>query len=244
MFGPDNIKSLRAPLYKFFLFKKEKFECPICSYHGPFKDKGHRKHAKCPSCGELERARMHFLVLQEILRGKSLDKLSILHFAPEKYLGGYFRKRAKIYVSADLYREDVNLKCDVQSIPCADSSFDLVFASHVLEYPENDILAMQEIFRVLGPDGVAILTVPLVHNMTVDRGIRHPANRMMHEPGLDYFKRMQSIFPKVVQFKSTQFPIRNQVNVYRGPEAKESGFPLEISPGVYADIVPVCYKYV
>ncbi len=88
---------------------------------------------------------------------------------------------------------------------------------------------------------MAILTVPLVHSCTVDRTERHPITRMMHEPGLDYFARLESVFSKVEQISSGHFPEKYHLYVYRGAAGKEYDFPLEVSPGNFADIVPVCY---
>lgn len=235
------IKSFRAYFYK-LLFWRSKFECPVCHYKGPFKDKRERKNAKCPACGELERARMHQLVLNELLDTASLKQLAVLHFAPERHFRNLFQSGAKEYISADLNRTDVDWICDMQSIPCENNRFDLVFASHVLEYPEDDFQAMREIHRVLRPGGFAILTIPLVHEKTVDLTERDPMTRMMHEPGLDYFDRMRKVFSKVIEFKSSDFPEKNQVNVQRGRTGIEKGFPLLIREGVHGDIVPVCYK--
>ena len=101
---------------------------------------------------------------------------------------------------------------------------------------------MREIHRVLRPGGFAILTIPLVHEKTVDLTQRDPMTRMMHEPGLDYFDRMRKVFSKVIEFNSSNFPEKNQVNVQRGRTGIEKGFPLLIREGVHGDIVPVCYK--
>lgn len=236
------LKSLRAPLFRIFLFWKEKFECPVCGYRGPFKDKWPRRHAKCPSCGELERVRFHFLVLKEILGNRPIGDMDVLHIAPEHTFREYFRKNSRSYVSADLDRTDVDRNFDIQEIPCPDASFDLVFASHVLEYPEDDRKAIREIHRVLRPGGIAVLTVPLVHHRTVDLKVRHPLSKMMHEPGLDFFERMEEVFPVVRQFQSADFPEKYQIFVHRMAITPGHDIPLEVRPGVYAEIIPVCYK--
>lgn len=49
---------------------------------------------------------------------------------------------------------------DVCAIPFADSSFDLVFATDIVEHVDNDELAVAEIARVLRPGGYVLLTVP------------------------------------------------------------------------------------
>ena len=45
-----------------------------------------------------------------------------------------------------------------ERIPFKDATYDFIFASHVLEHIRGDKKDIQEIRRVLGPNGVAILT--------------------------------------------------------------------------------------
>src|SRR5438270_289757 len=82
------------PIFKLVNRAKPKFECPICHYFGPFKDlssfAGARKHAKCPSCGALERHRMQYLVLAEIFEKLNPSRMRMLHFAPEPFFTKIF----------------------------------------------------------------------------------------------------------------------------------------------------------
>lgn len=233
------LKGLRAPLYRWRHRGDAAFECPICGYAGPFMRKGARLHAKCPACGELERARLMHLVMEQWFARRDTATLDCLHVAPEVTLGGRLRPRFRRYVTADLYRTDVDFRCDVQSLPFADGEFDVLIASHVLEYPEDDRQALREMHRVLKPGGIAFLPVPIVHEQTVDRVTRDPVTRMMHEPGLDFFDRMRAVFAQVELPDSASFDAKYQLYVYRGPDA---GVPLEVSPGVYRDIIPVCTR--
>ena len=66
-------------------------------------------------------------------------------------------------------------------------TFDLVFASHVLEYVKNDEKAINEIKRVLRPGGLAFLPVPMLHDKTIDFEERPPNKRIIRETGVDYF---------------------------------------------------------
>lgn len=233
------LKGLRAPFYKMLNRNKESFLCPICNYSGPFKDKKGRLHAKCPKCGELERARLQYLVLENILNSRDVSSQSILHIAPENAFRKLFRKKFKSYVSGDLYRKDVDKNFDIQEIPFKNESFDIVFASHVLEYPDNDIKAISEFRRVLKPNGIAVLPIPLVHEKTNDRKERHKITRMMHEPGLDYFTRFDKFFSKVDIHRAEMYPKQHQLYIFKGDTAK--GSPLAIGDGWYSDVVPVCY---
>jgi SAM-dependent methyltransferase len=52
------------------------------------------------------------------------------------------------------------VQCDAMSLPFVDASFDLVLALDACEHFEDDKKAIQEMSRVLRPQGSAILTVP------------------------------------------------------------------------------------
>lgn len=49
---------------------------------------------------------------------------------------------------------------DAAGIPYSDNTFDVVVALDVIEHIENDKEAIREIYRVLKPGGIAIVTVP------------------------------------------------------------------------------------
>ncbi|MGF1455901.1 MAG: methyltransferase domain-containing protein [Alphaproteobacteria bacterium] len=99
--------------------------------------------------------------------GATLKDQRILHVAPEWGLYQYLR-RARIthYTPSDLdlyrYRHirDVK-KVDCTSLPFPDNSYDLIICSHVMEHIPDERAALSEFYRVLGPNGRAILQVPL-----------------------------------------------------------------------------------
>ena len=236
---------IRPPLFRILNRGKEAFHCPVCEYRGPFKDKGLRKHAKCPKCGALERTRLQFLVIREVLGPLDTVNMKALHFAPEPCIQEYLEAKFGFYETADLNRNDVDHRIDIQELPFADASFDFIFASHIMEYPANDLLAIREVRRVLRPTGIAVLPVPLVHEKTVDLAVRDSVTRMMHEPGLDYFDRYKQCFPRVVLYSTESFGEQYQLYTYRdenilGGRFKGS-YPLKVEEGKYMDIVPVCY---
>jgi SAM-dependent methyltransferase len=86
---------------------------------------------------------------------------SLLHFAPEGCLADLLRASAAKYFSADLYRKDVDLNLDIQSINLPDESFDCIVCSHVLEHVD-DKRSLAEMKRILSPTGVLIAMVPIV----------------------------------------------------------------------------------
>ncbi len=200
------LKGLRAPIFKLInINSKHKYICPICNYKGPFMDKNNRHHAKCPKCGELERARMAMLVFNEIYDDHKASQTDVLHISPENFLRKIFKKKYKSYISSDLYRKDVDHQFDIEEIPYPDNSFDLVFASHVLEYVKNDKKAINEIKRVLRPGGLAFLPVPMLHNKTIDFEERPLNKRIIRETGVDYFDRYREIFTEVKVYDPSSF---------------------------------------
>ena len=200
------LKGLRAPIFKLInINSKHKYICPICNYKGPFMDKNNRHHAKCPKCGELERARMAMLVINEIYDDHKASQTDVLHISPENFLRKIFKKKYKSYISSDLYRKDVDHQFDIEEIPYPDNSFDLVFASHVLEYVKNDKKAINEIKRVLRPGGLALLPVPMLHDKTIDFEERPPNKRIIRETGVDYFDRYREVFTEVKVYDPSSF---------------------------------------
>jgi SAM-dependent methyltransferase len=57
------------------------------------------------------------------------------------------------------------IRADARDLPLASGTFDLVTAFEILEHIDDDARAAAEIFRVLRPGGVALLTVPCDMNL-------------------------------------------------------------------------------
>ena len=233
------VRKASAPLYRLLHPRKPAFTCPVCNYEGPFRDKRGRRHAKCPSCGALERTRLLFAVLSPLLESFSAERKRVLHIAPEAHLDEWLEARFNHYISADLQRTDVGARLDIQHLPFPNATFDLVIASHVLEYPEDDRTAIAEIRRVLRPGGVAALPVPLMRTETRDLPHRDPTTRVMHEPGLDYFHRMESEFAEVRLHRSDEVAPHCQPFVHASTAATPP--PLVHKPNMRMDIVPICH---
>ena len=134
----------------------------------------------------------------------------------------HFKRKYKSYISSDLYRQDVDHQFDIQNIPYPDNSFDLVFASHVLEYVKNDRQALKEIKRVLKPEGLAFLPVPMLHKKTIDFEERPPTKRIIRETGEDYFDRYKEVFREVIVYKPEAFNSRFNLTIYINGERQES----------------------
>lgn len=232
------LKGLRAPIFKLINSKsKYKYDCPICGYHGPFMNKNNRLRAKCPKCGELERARMAMMVINQIYDDEKASKTDVLHVSPENFLRKHFKKKYKSYISSDLYRQDVDHQFDIQNIPYPDNSFDLVFASHVLEYVKNDRQALKEIKRVLKPEGLAFLPVPILHKKTIDFEERPSNKRIIRETGEDYFDRYREVFREVIVYRPEAFNLRFNLTIDINQERQKSEQGIEYQ---LPNLLPVC----
>jgi ubiquinone/menaquinone biosynthesis C-methylase UbiE len=53
-------------------------------------------------------------------------------------------------------------RVDIQDMPFEDNTYDLVRCSHVLEHVPDDRRALSEIRRILAPNGIAVIQVPLL----------------------------------------------------------------------------------
>lgn len=133
-------------------------------------------HHECPRCGAHDRERHLLLYMKACGLMSELEGLRILHFAPEKRLSRLISAQPPAaYVRCDLYPASADVrKVDIQAMPFADRSFDLVIANHVLEHVDDDMEAVAEISRVLAKGGRAILQTPyspVLQETWSDRGI-------------------------------------------------------------------------
>jgi SAM-dependent methyltransferase len=188
--------------------------CPICQYHGKFVSVGHprRWDARCPNCGSRERHRLMHLWITE----GGADKLAgkrILHFAPEKAFM-HRMNGAPHYETADLMQAGVTYRVDITDTKLQDAAYDVVIANHVLEHIADDRQAMREVFRLLKPGGLAVLSVPL--NPSRQSTYENPAiisaaERQAHFSapdhvryyGLDFADRLDEAGFRVETFRAT-----------------------------------------
>ena len=96
----------------------------------------------------------------------SSENTRLLHVAPEKNLRKILKSFSNIkYISGDLNPLiDCGIRLDITDMNFEDNLFDVIICSHVLEHIVGDRKAMRELFRVLRPEGFAILQVPISKN--------------------------------------------------------------------------------
>lgn len=197
-----------------------------------------RKNALSPSTLSLERHRLLWLYLKEETDFFTTPK-KVLHMAPEQCFLTIFKKQKNIdYTTADLYSPIADVKADILNLPFDNNSFDVVFCNHVLEHISDDTKAMQELYRVLKPNGMGIFQIPqdLSRATTFeDNAITDKKERTkifgqydhVRIYGRDYFDKLRSIGFKVEEVDYTK---------KIAPEMVER-FCL-----AKGEILPVCFK--
>jgi len=165
--------------------------------------------------------------------------LKVLHFAPEQAFYKLFRKQKNIdYTTTDLFSPLADVKADICDLPFKDNQYDVILCNHVLEHIPDDTKAMQELYRVLKPGGMAILQIPqdLSRATTfADDSITDQKERAkifgqydhVRIYGRDYFDKLRSIGFKVIEEDYT-----NEIS----PELVEKYC---LAKG---EIIPVCFK--
>ena len=143
--------------------------CPMCSqsFNAEFAPSHygitHRQDASClnPDCRSLERHRLLWLFLRENVI-TSDKNLSVLEIGPTMGIKNAFRRFPNIrYIGVDLTSERADVRADINNLPFADNSFDLVICYHVLEHVPDPLPAIRELSRVIRFNGMAFFQVPL-----------------------------------------------------------------------------------
>ncbi|MCL2718601.1 MAG: class I SAM-dependent methyltransferase [Lachnospiraceae bacterium] len=125
----------------------------------------------CPYCYSNDRERHLYLYLKALNIWDTINaQTSILHIAPERLLSILISKRNPLnYIKGDLYPENSSvqgvIKVDITNPQFDDDFFDIILANHIFEHIFDDVRAMNEIYRMLKKDGIAILQTPYSLNL-------------------------------------------------------------------------------
>lgn len=208
-------------------YRGDRFYCPFCD--GNFKEffpagknnpvlesvvgARYRKNARCPRCSSLDRHRLLWYFLKREILPSINRKIKLLHIAPELHLKKLLCESNNIeYLSADINPKAGMIKMDITAINYYDNYFDAIVCNHVFEHILDDKKAMKEIYRILHPNGWAILQVPLDvkrEKTFEDANIRTMQDREriygikshVRIYGLDYKKRLEESGFNVKQVK-------------------------------------------
>jgi SAM-dependent methyltransferase len=113
---------------------------------------------------------------------------------------GMFTRAVTVDADPQADGRAVDLIASLTDLPLAPNSFDAVMVLHVLEHIVEDRKAMREIARVLRPNALGILQVPISANPETDEEELHsPEERLARYGqvdhvrlyGMDYFTRLR-----------------------------------------------------
>jgi len=201
-FVPGRVRPRIAGAVRSLRHRGQVVHCPCCEHDfDRFVAHRGRPRARCPRCGSLERHRLLIGFLSEHTDLFSA-RLSVLHIAPEYALQRRLRGLGNlVYRSADLESPLAMDKVDLLDMPYQDGTFDIVICNHVLEHVADDRRALREIWRVLAPEGRAILMSPIdeeLRETLEDPSVTSPSERHrvfgqsdhLRRYGLDFGERV------------------------------------------------------
>ena len=192
----------------------------------PYGYESPRENVLSPSTLSLERHRLLWLYLKNETDFFT-KKYKVLHFAPEQAFYKRFRNLKNLaYTTTDLDSPLADVKADICNLPFEDHSFDVIFCNHVLEHIPDDTKAMQELYRILKPNGWGIFQIPqdLKREVTFeDNSITDKRERAkifgqydhVRIYGQDYFNKLRSVGFKVKEVDYTASLSPEEVNTYR-----------------------------
>ena len=204
----------------------------------PYGYENQRENVLSPSTLSLERHRLLWLYLKNETDFFKAPK-KVLHFAPEQAFYKRFRVMKNLdYTTTDLNSPLADVKADICDLPFEDDSYDVIFCNHVLEHIPDDTKAMQELYRILKPGGMAVLQIPqdlqraqtFEDNSITDRNERAAIFGQYDHVriyGRDYFDKLRTIGFKVHEVDYTAQLDAAEVDKYR------------LAKG---EILPVCFK--
>ncbi|OUJ72936.1 methyltransferase domain-containing protein [Hymenobacter crusticola] len=149
------------PFFRFLLYQLYKgttYQCVVCAKKSQrFIALGDDK--LCAYCGSLARDRR----LWSIISGQFIKAgTSILDFSPSRSLYRILKQNTTItYASTDLSGDFISdFQYDITQIDEGNERYDLILCYHILEHIEQDMVAMQELYRVLKKGGSCIVQTP------------------------------------------------------------------------------------
>ena len=166
---------------KVVYFGKQRY-CPVCEnsvrLFQPFGIVP-RPDARCPVCGSLERHRLVWLFFRQRTDLFDPGDKKMFYVAPETHIERRLKEIPGLdCITADIAEDRAMMRVDITNISFADSTFDVIYCSHVLEHIQEDRQAMVELYRILKPGGWAVLQVSITSDVTIeDASVTDPGER-------------------------------------------------------------------
>lgn len=177
-------KKLRGlwQIFQSFFYYGHRYTCPFCKSNfrkllpggadlpvineKQIVGAGRRDNCICPRCYSTDRDRLIYLYLVNFTKIFD-EKNNMLHVAPSGSLKALLKSIPTLkyregikYHEGFYYSKDISI-IDIRELDYGDNTYDVIFCNHVLEHIPEDMKAMKELYRVLKPNGWAILQVPI-----------------------------------------------------------------------------------
>lgn len=166
-------------------------ECNICGLKVNF-DKLHnwpRDFTKCPNCNSLVRERALKYILDDFTKKLDFKSLNIHESSPSDGALHFYLKKYNNYSFSHYFPNIPNgefnkngIKCvDLNNIPFNDNEFDIFITLDVFEHLFTPEIAIKEIYRVLKPGGIYIMTVPIENeDYKTEKSCHKIDNKIVH----------------------------------------------------------------
>ncbi len=176
----------------------------------------HSEFLACPTCNSIARDRVMIqAIIYELftrsgewhpilVQGKILEQIQLLECSPREtaWRGTVLRKKLKRYVTSDFdmsaHRADIKLDLTkAEDVNLYLDSFDIILCAHVLEHVPDYQTALTNLYRMLAPEGILVLQVPILEAQytPVTWDEFHGDNtRVFHRFGFDLLKDLDRVF--------------------------------------------------
>lgn len=214
------------------VYKGNNVECPVCNRsYSKFLSYGssiaHRENVLCPGDLTLERHRLMWLYLKDHSDFFTINKLNVLHIAPEQCFHQRFKQQENLnYLTGDLVSPIADLHFDLHQIPLEENRFDVIFCNHVLEHVNDANQCMRELYRVMKPGGWGIMQVPQDFDREItfeDSSITSEEDRERYYWQKDHVRLFGKDYPNWLEnagfnvevFEKEKFYSTSQINRFR-----------------------------
>lgn len=193
----------RSLLYPFYIGKEK--TCFVCEKNIKRFLPLPNDELLCPYCGSLKRNRR---LIQQLLP-KLENRMKVLEFSPSKCLKNRLKAESRIdYITSDFVGEfEADKHYDITNIDEKAETYSIIVCYHILEHIENDIQAMNELYRVLKKGGKCFIQTPFKSgDIYEDLSIKDPKQRELHFGQHDHV-RIYSVESLKARLESVGFTV-------------------------------------
>jgi len=186
--------------------------------------------------GARERHRFIWHYLKENTQLFSDSKISLLHISPEYCFYEKLKQQKNIeYFPVDKFEPGYDYFSLTQNFDLLDENldsekYDFIICNHVLEHIIDDKKAMQNLFKLLKPNGEAIVSVPILPNNAPtyeNYKIISPKERKIHFGQWDHVRYYGTDINKKLESVGFQVKSINSLIYFNEDEREKYGVPNE-----------------